>query len=104
MRCKSGKNGKNGGPPLLVVFREPTRAELLAEWRRRRAQCASDMAEARKAGDFVAYRDLRRRWDRYYAKDYDRPDRESAARSVIPPQVRSPRGRVVIDPRRSDLV
>jgi hypothetical protein len=33
------------------------------------------MTEARKAGDFVAYRDLRRQWDRYYAKDYDRPDR-----------------------------
>jgi len=33
------------------------------------------MAEARKAGDLVAYRDLRRRWDRYYAVDYDRSDR-----------------------------
>ena len=59
----------------MIVFHEPTRAELLSEWLRRRARCAADMAEAREAGDFAAYRDLRRQWDRYYAQDYDRPDR-----------------------------
>jgi hypothetical protein len=68
-----GKRSGDGGP-TLIIFRQPTRAELLAEWRRRRAQCASDMAEASKAGDFVTYRDLRTQWDRYYVKDYDRPD------------------------------
>ena len=60
---------KRGGR-VLVVFREPTRAELLAEWRRRREACRADIAAAKAAGDFVAYRELKR-WDRYYAKDCD---------------------------------
>ena len=71
MRRKRDKSG-----PTFIVFREPTRAELLAEWRRRRERCHADLAEAKAAGNFVAYRGLKKRWDRFYTKDYARDERD----------------------------
>jgi len=65
-RCK--------GSERWVVFlgREPTLVELLAEWARRRKQCRANLAEAKRRGDLTAYRELKRTWARFYAKDYHR--------------------------------
>ena len=39
---------------------------------RRREQCRADIAEARRLGDLTVYRELKRTWARFHAKDYYR--------------------------------
>jgi hypothetical protein len=47
--------------------RERVRAMVLEEWARRRARCAAEMAEAKKRGDFVQYREAKAWWQRFFA-------------------------------------
>jgi hypothetical protein len=49
-----------------LTQREQFKAELLAEWQRRRAQLLDDLCKARVRGDLPRYRELRLRRDRYY--------------------------------------
>jgi hypothetical protein len=63
---------KGGERWVGFAWREPTLAELLAEWVRRREQCRADIAEAKRRGDLTAYRQLERTWARFHAKDYHR--------------------------------
>jgi hypothetical protein len=57
-----------------LTQREQFKAELLAEWQRRRAQLLDDLCKARVRGDLLWYRALRWRWDRYYATAPDAED------------------------------
>ena len=54
----------------LALFVQPTRAELLAEWRRRRELCRVEMIPGMAAGDLDRYREARRQWARWCAKNY----------------------------------
>ena len=56
-----------------LAQREQFKAELFAEWQRRREQCADDIAKARVRGDLVGYKTALRRWRRYYAMEDEPP-------------------------------
>jgi hypothetical protein len=68
------KRGNGCERRVVIVWREPTWTELLAEWARRREQCRADIEEAKRRGDLTAYRELKRRWACFYAKDYYRDE------------------------------
>ena len=62
-----------------LAQREQVKAELLAEWQRRRAQLLDDLCKARVRGDLTRYRQLRWRWGRHYATALDAEDEPPVA-------------------------
>jgi hypothetical protein len=62
-----------------LARREQFKAELLAEWQRRRDQLLDGLCEARVRGDLTRYRQLRRRWNRFYVTVPDAEDEPPVA-------------------------